>query len=366
MKKVVIITHIDFWRHSSGCGARLLALVKFLSSYNAVTVFFGGMAIPSDEESVRELGFPVTLIYLDGNERLTRKGYFDRVKERLARHQFDLCIIEYIELSFLLDILPKGMPVILDTHDLQSDRNSSFQSYNLPPPGLLGETTWFTREEEMQIFGRYDRVVLIHQTDHDNVSASIGAHKTLLAPHPPEIVWREPRKKVKNIGFVASAYAPNVHGICDFIRNIWPSLEKEGVILNIFGRVGNQLEEAVQITDRIKIHGFIKDADAIYSDIDIAINPVRFGAGLKIKNMEALGNGIPLVTTSHGACGIEGGVGRCFRVADDPAKFGETLQMLIHNFDERKRLSDAAIAYISDNFSPERCFSDLLDYIHRA
>ena len=40
--------------------------------------------------------------------------------------------------------------------------------------------------------------------------------------------------------------------------------------------------------------GFIRNLNSIYEEVDIIINPVRFGAGLKIKNIEALGNGLPI------------------------------------------------------------------------
>jgi len=89
----------------------------------------------------------------------------------------------------------------------------------------------------------------------------------------------------------------------------------------------------------------------------------EFGAGLKIKNMEALANGVPLVTTTHGARGLEDIQQKGFLLADDPGDFTQAITSLIESKALRQQLGEYAHDYIKDNFSPETCFRPLMDVI---
>ena len=60
-----------------------------------------------------------------------------------------------------------------------------------------------------------------------------------------------------------------------------------------------------QIADGVLSIGPVETIDVFWPNIDIAINPIRFGSGLKIKNVEALAYGLPLLTTPIGAEGLE-------------------------------------------------------------
>jgi glycosyltransferase involved in cell wall biosynthesis len=367
MKKVVLITHVDFWRQGSGNGARIMALVEFLADNTSLTVLYGGIELPGDAQWFRSAGSHFRFVYLDRSKYLTFEQYAECVKKFMLEHPADVCILEYIEISFLLDVLPKTLPVILDTHDIHSDRNLSFESFNLEAPVFTTSGRHISQSEEIEIFKRYSSVILINHTDYCKVSKLIGYDKTILAPHPPKVSPHRIRKQVKNIGFVASAYTPNVHAIKDFITNVWPAFSKMEVTLGIYGKAGYQLQsETSLIKGNIKVHGFVKEMERIYREIDIVINPVSFGAGLKIKNMEALGNGIPLVTTRHGAIGIEDGIDQCFHVCDDAYGFIDRLHLLMGSFDERKRLAKSSIAYIQSKFTPQHCFAGLLTYINRS
>jgi len=115
---------------------------------------------------------------------------------------------------------------------------------------------------------------------------------------------------------------------------------------------------------QITCKGFAADTDKIYEEADIIINPVRFGAGLKIKNIEALAHGLPLVTTTHGARGIEPGIHKAFLVADDAEGFIQSIGSLIKKATIRKKLRKNAHQFIRDRFSTEQCFNPLINVIN--
>jgi len=68
--------------------------------------------------------------------------------------------------------------------------------------------------------------------------------------------------------------------------------------------VKSKLDQDETKLTNVRIPGRVKDLFEFYDQVDIVINPVEFGTGLKIKNAEALIMGKPVLTTSHGAIGL--------------------------------------------------------------
>jgi glycosyltransferase involved in cell wall biosynthesis len=63
--------------------------------------------------------------------------------------------------------------------------------------------------------------------------------------------------------------------------------------------------------------GYVVGPHEFYSKINVALSPVRFGAGLKIKVLEALASGCPVVATSHSVEGFPAGIREVASVEDN-------------------------------------------------
>ncbi|MFI5139539.1 MAG: glycosyltransferase family 4 protein, partial [Sphingobacteriales bacterium] len=219
-----------------------------------------------------------------------------------------------------------------------------------------------SKEDEIDIMNVYDHVMVLCGPDYEKINSMIDPGKILLCPHPVIPLQHLIRDEVKNIAFIASGYLPNRDAINWFITNCWPVISaKYNVQLSVYGTVCGGVDLSGQ--KQIICKGFVADADQIYQEADIIINPVRFGAGLKIKNIEALAHGSPLVTTTHGARGIEAGIDKAFLVADNPEAFIQSIETLIENGSLRKKFNKNAGKFIEDNFSAEKCFKPLIDSI---
>ena len=359
MNTLLIITDIDFWRGGAGHRARLSSLIHFLRNKISTTVVYAG---PFHERDKQILASSYSNLVVDVLERTRKLSYreFNQQFERYIKDKtFDAVLIEYIELFTVLQHVRAGVLTLLDTHDLVAERIKSFRQNNLPYHGVE-----LTEEEELQIFKRFDYVLAIQKQDHEKISARIGNERALLVPHAITF----PRKKIKHIvqdvGYIASEYLPNVHAIIFFIENVWPSVHDEhNLTLNIYGNVHLRLPESMAKYSGVKVHGFTPDLNAAYDQCDIIINPVTAGAGLKIKNVEALAKGLPLITTTHGAAGMEDGAGSAFLVANEKDAIVEKINKLTTDFEFRTRISESAWRYAQQNFSPEECYSQLTDVI---
>ena len=352
-KKVIIITHIPFWRVGSGDKARLLALANFLSKTTILTIGYIG------EREDNPIANSFRIVHFANRRIASLSDIITAVKEYMASNTFDACIIEFAFLSFLLPYLSKDMLLILDSHDIVSDRAESFMVFGRKSNNL----TDLTRKEEYDYFMKYDYVVVIKKADCDKVSAIIGREKVILARHPASGERQPIRNPASNIGYVASCYSPNIDAINWFLNEVWPHVSYPQITLNIFGSVAEGVSN--RIPSNVRKIGMVADIDQIYRDLDIVINPVRFGAGLKIKNIEALARGLPLVTTPHGADGIEDVAGTAFLVAQEPREFGRHIDTLMRDAGLRRRLGDEAYRYAGSFLSEDCCFDELLSKINK-
>jgi glycosyltransferase involved in cell wall biosynthesis len=150
------------------------------------------------------------------------------------------------------------------------------------------------------------------------------------------------------------AHQPNVDGIIWFCREIAPILRASGFSFQL-DVVGSNANEGIMAlgADDINVIGFVSDEtlQALYEDADLVIAPLRFGAGVKGKVVEAMAYGVPVVTTDVGAQGIDPS-GEILFLGNEPAAFARMVQAAA----QRPAATDralAAIAFVKEHYSQQ-------------
>lgn len=128
-----------------------------------------------------------------------------------------------------------------------------------------------------------------------------------------------------NAGLIGSDDVMNLDALVYFCRTILPRIrEREPAwTLLIAGSVAKKAERLVRGTPGITVWGRLDNVRTFYDAIGVAVIPLRFGSGVSIKTLEALGFGCPVVSTSIGVRGLPPTSRRQIAVADDPASFAE-------------------------------------------
>lgn len=103
---------------------------------------------------------------------------------------------------------------------------------------------------------------------------------------------------------------------------------------------------------RVNVPGYIKDLQPLFDGHRVFVAPLRQGAGIKGKVVEALANGIPVVTTSIGAEGIPLRHELNAMIADDAAEFAASIVRL-HEDDGLWRNLSANAGQVAEEFSPD-------------
>jgi glycosyltransferase involved in cell wall biosynthesis len=155
-----------------------------------------------------------------------------------------------------------------------------------------------------------DEVAVFSRTDADQ----IGAGPNVRVIHPPLATGRElkadSRQGPPTVVFVADLTRPeNDDGAMWLLSEIWPAVAEAlpGARLRLVGRGASQrLESMVGELDSVVTTGFVGDLDAEYAAASLAVVPLRRGAGVKFKTIEALLHGVPVVATPVGVEGIDG------------------------------------------------------------
>ena len=81
--------------------------------------------------------------------------------------------------------------------------------------------------------------------------------------------------------------------------------------------------------------------------------------------MEALANGLPLITTSHGASGLRQWANSAYLVADKADAFADLLNSLVNDYSLRKELGSNAFNVSRKHFTPMACYEELIKAINQ-
>ena len=129
------------------------------------------------------------------------------------------------------------------------------------------------------------------------------------------------------------------------------------------GQICNWLTENAKKLDgklaKVKLIGMIDELSTFYDQVDVVINPVKFGSGLKIKNCEALAFGKPVLTTEHGFDGMPLESKSAVSICETPAEFETRLTEIQSQENILPQLQRAARELSQTAFSPEQAYSSL-------
>ena len=147
---------------------------------------------------------------------------------------------------------------------------------------------------------------------------------------------------------------PNVDGLRYLKKSIWPLIRKKipHVEMHIYGSyLSSKVEQLTNLKEGFIIKGWAEDASHVMSQAKVCLSPLRFGAGLKGKFIDAMKNGTPIVTTSIGAEGMMNGDHWPGYISDDPAEIANKAVKLYLDENIWRQKQNLGIKVIEEEFS---------------
>jgi hypothetical protein len=117
---------------------------------------------------------------------------------------------------------------------------------------------------------------------------------------------------------------------------------------------------------QVRVTGWVPRVEPYLASHCLSIAPLRFGAGLKGKIVEAMGAGLPVVTTSVGAEGMELVHGGTALIADSAETFADSIVRLCTDQDLHARLSRSSLEHARARWDPSVVTARLLEIMARA
>lgn len=153
------------------------------------------------------------------------------------------------------------------------------------------------------------------------------------------------------------AHPPNADAVLWFAEEIFPHIRRrlpEVVFYVVGSKVTDEIKALEQPGNGIVIKGFVSEEELaqLYGSCKVTVVPLRYGAGVKGKVVEAIYNGAPIVTTSIGAEGIPF-AGTVMEIEDQPRDFADKVVRLYCDNKRCRRMCKETQAYIRRNYSTE-------------
>jgi len=359
VKKLLIIATNWPAPKFSAAGVRLSQLVDFFIEENYQITIAG----TADDSGLKKADFQgIELVSIQLNHTSFDKFIkalnpdvvlFDRF---MAEEQFGWRVAEHT---------PNALR-ILDTEDLHSLRKTREEA--LRHNTHFSQELWLqndiTKREVASIY-RCDLSLIISSYEMELLKPIIAQHESILL-HLPFMLdamdesisnkWVpfEERKDFIFIGF--GGHSPNVDAISFLKKEIWPLIKTElpDTKLNVYG--GNfpqQINEMHNPNDGFYIKGWAENANQVVGDTKVMLAPLRFGAGIKGKLLQAMRCGTPSVTTAIGAEGMNGNLDWNGKICNDPQTFAKAAIDLYQDKKEWTNCQSNGIKIINNHYNKQ-------------
>jgi glycosyltransferase involved in cell wall biosynthesis len=157
-------------------------------------------------------------------------------------------------------------------------------------------------------------------------------------------------------------------GILHFLRETWPLVREAHptAVIHVIGmNPAQELSDIAARDEHVKLHGFVPDVRPYFRSATVAICPVRDGGGTRIKILDALAMGIPMVSTTIGAEGLAVTPEHDVLIADSPEQWASQIGRVFQDTQLRSRLSTNGRKMVVSRYSWD-ALAERLDAAYRA
>ncbi len=267
----------------------------------------------------------------------------DEVHRAATEDRVDLLQVEYLQMVPLARGVAAGRRV-LDLHNVESALMRSYARVGKGPAGILAraEAAALGAMERAVVPG-FDTVVVVSEKERHRLPAGVG--HVLVCPNgrDPDPLGPPPHAPSPTAAFVATmGWAPNVDAALWFGAEVWPEVHRRSPDARLL-LVGRDPAPSVRAlaSASVEVSGTVSDVRPYLAQARVAVAPLRSGGGTRLKILEALDAGRPVVATSVAVDGLEDLIGEGVVVADDAPAMIEALSDLLDDPDRAAALGRA-------------------------
>lgn len=301
------------------------------------------------------------------------KPSFSWIKNKIKKWQPDIIHVDHINSA---QFLPKkswlkkyclSMPIlILENHNL--DHVLFFTRFK-ESKKLIRKVYLLIEGSLNLLYGeinyrRFDHIFSISESEVTYLSKKCKSVSTQPLVYPLKQV-KSRKNKIYDILFIGYLeWPPNEVAVRWFGENILPLVNQEmpKIKFHVVGNKNPRLDD-LRVNKNIIFHGHQKNIDRYLAKSKIFILPFQTGAGVRLKSLTALQNGIPLVSTKMGVDGLKLSKNKHYLLAETEKEFAKKIIELLNNEDLRNKISTNQKNYFINNHSLKKNKIFLKEYI---
>jgi polysaccharide biosynthesis protein PslH len=333
-------------------------------------------AIPLDPFVVNRAGALRTFLSARPVASRPVQAMSQRVAEVLESKAFDLLIASTEMMAAYALHAPAGTAKILEEHNSMGRwmRERYAQQTNPLQRARCWASWQKQRHHERRLFPHFRLVTMVSEADRAVAQATAGNEKVWVEVVPngvdcehnrPGLACRRPRALVYN---GALTYSANYDAMRYFLDAIHPLIRQQDadVSLTVTGSFTGVRLDGLHLDDSVRLSGHVPDVRIPVSEASVCVIPIRQGGGTRIKILEAMALGTPVVATSKGAEGLDVTPEHDILLADEPAAFAAQVLRLLSDGGLRERLSTNARRLVEGKYDWRnigRRFVDLVEEV---
>jgi polysaccharide biosynthesis protein PslH len=306
----------------------------------------------------------------------------NELRAHIEAENFDVVVIEHLLMSnYVWDSIGKSkQPLwVLSQENVESLIQKQHISLANGWVGRLRKTIYYRSFIQFESYAcqRYDHVLMVSENDRRDLlkyAPTLSPAQVSLLPNGVDVSSYdigdvEPQENTL-IYNGAITYNANYDAVQFFLREILPIIQSEipRVKVKITGKTTGADLDSLPLNENVIFTGYVSDIRPVIKSSTACIVPLQVGGGTRLKILEALALGTPVVTTSKGAEGLDMQPGRDLLVADSPADFARAVVRVLNEPELRDQLRvngrKAVEAYDSYNIA-ENLHKLLLEKIEK-
>jgi glycosyltransferase involved in cell wall biosynthesis len=299
-----------------------------------------------------------------------------RMVDRLvAKQSFDIAHADQLNMAQYVERVD-GVFKVLDTH------NALWLLYKrlweTMEPGtrkvLLGRDWRLLKRYEGRLVRTFDAVIAVSEADTEALLEAAGQPREVTVI--PIAIDTNDVKLVKQVAepnhilhIGTMFWPPNIDGVSWFIHEVYPRIREErpDVTFDVVGsRPPADLVALNENGTGINVTGYVEDPTPYLQQAAVFVVPLRAGGGMRVKILNALAQGLPIVSTTLGAEGIAVIPGREILLADKPDDFAAAVLELLEDPALANRLRINGRRLVEDAYDYRRACRPLSNLYQRA
>jgi glycosyltransferase involved in cell wall biosynthesis len=273
---------------------------------------------------------------------------------RIEGQSFDAIVAGQLYTLPFADRLPRETTV-LDSHNVEARRVRTMARAGGLRGLLARAQTGPVERYERQVVARLARTWAVSRQEQEHFE-SVAPGRVDLVPNGVDCAALLPRTGLPpepRILFLGRMdYGANVDAVRWLAKAVLPELQRRDAEVQVVGANPPRALRAVAESAPVPMElvGFVHDTAPCFESARLMVVPLRVGGGTRLKILESLARGVPLVTTALGCEGLDLEHGRHALIADEPAKMAAAIELLLEDDELCRRLAREGRALVEERY----------------